>query len=222
MNIRQKRTITIEPTSNDYEKNKGKSRRRYPVTGFLHLGDFPTDGKPRQREENSPSRHRVFRSTTEKANARMQKARCPQQLGSCRRQAGPASKRSRSIERSEFCCEDNGKNTPGNAWKEVIQMMDLKCRIPTSFSNCMRVLQMRLFWERKKFYPNALQNNSALAKICSTLKFWIEYRTKDIFPYERHKYFKNAVWILHTFSFFPSSICNDGKLTAVMKKWTYS
>lgn len=65
------------------------------------------------------------RHYTAKANARMQKARCPQQLGSCRRQAGPASKRSRSIERSEFSCEDNGKNTPGNARKGVIQLMDL-------------------------------------------------------------------------------------------------
>lgn len=73
--------------------------RNSPDSSFLRGGDFPTGGKPRQREENSTNRHGDVRDTTEKVNARMQKARCPQQLESCRLAASPASKRS-SIDRA--------------------------------------------------------------------------------------------------------------------------
>lgn len=100
--------------------------RNSPDSSFLQRGDFPTGEKPRQREENSTYQYGDVRDTMEKVNARMQKARCPQQLETCRPEATQPPSEARSIERSEFCCEDNGRNTPGNARKGVIQLMDLQ------------------------------------------------------------------------------------------------
>lgn len=80
-------------------------------------------GKPHQRE-NSPTLNSV-----EYAALRRRQTR------GCGERAAPnnsevvddkqASEWSKSIERSEFCCEDNGKNTPGNVRKGVIHLMDL-------------------------------------------------------------------------------------------------